>query len=401
MHPDDLDRPLGLDADPASRPRREIPWAAIAFGGLLVLGAGIVTFGRLTETAAPERVAAAAPPAKQPAGAQSPGVSHEDVTATIAPQPPRSTAGQIEESSGVRVVRQGGGGAPGALIITVPQEATASLAPAPDPRLVEVGRFGPLPRIAADGAKPMDVYARPVIASAKLPPSAPRVAILVGGMGLNAQTTSTAISSLPAGVTLGFAPYGRNLSELAARAREKGHETILQTPMEGFGGEAEEPGPHVLRTGATANELLSRLHWHMSRYQGYAGVAGFMGARFTSDATAFGIVMREVTRRGLFYFDDGASARSQALALAAEIRAPIVRADVTIEGEPAALDEALARLEKLARERGYAVGYANGLPVAVDRIARFARRLESRGVMLAPVSAMTRPPEQTTARAAP
>lgn len=402
MHPDDLNRPLGLDAGSSAHPRREIPWGAIAFSGLAFLGAGIFAFARLTESGAADPVAtmASLPQIQKPdaAAPPHPDVSMEDVTSSIEP-PGRPNADRIEGSSGVRVVRSGGGGAPDALIISIPQQAGVSLAAAPDKRLVETGRFGPLPRIGADGSKPMDVYARPLMSSSKLPPGAPKIAILVGGMGLNAQATRSAIASLPAAVTLGFAPYGRNLAELAALAREKGHETILQAPMQGFGEESEEPGPHVLRSGAPEGEVINRLHWHMSRFQGYAGVAGFMGERFTADANAFGPVIREVLLRGLFYVDDGASPRSLAPKLAASAGAPFVRADVRLDANASAASEALDRLEKLAHQRGFAVGYANGGPAVVAKVAQFARRLETRGILLAPLSSLAASPDQATARA--
>ncbi|MBX9761263.1 MAG: divergent polysaccharide deacetylase family protein [Beijerinckiaceae bacterium] len=401
MHPDELNKPLGLEAEPAALPRREIPWAGIAFGGLLFLGAGIFAFARLTDASFtdPSAALAALAPVQRSAAVREPSL--DDTTSSITAAPPRASADQVEEASGVRVVRQGGGGAPGALIISVPQQMVVGLDPAPDRRLVEEGRFGPLPKIGADGAKPMDVYGRPLVTSAKLRAGSPKIAILIGGMGLNARATNAAIDALPADVTLGFAPYGRNLVELAAQAREKGHEMLLQAPMQGFGGEADEPGPHVLRTQAPSGEVVTRLHWHMSRFQGYAGVGGFMGARFTADANAFGAVMREVSRRGLFYFEDGASPRSLAASLAATNAAPLARADVTLDAKAEAIDDALAQLEKLARERGSAIGYATGTPIVVEKVARFARRLESRGIMLAPLSSLARVPDQATARVDP
>lgn len=401
MHPDELDKPLGLDAEPPAN-RRDVPWAAIAFGGLAVLGAGLFAFARLTDTAAPDRLttlAAIAPVKTTPADPHDrQGASYDDATGAIAP-PPRAAASQIEEASGVRVVREGGGRAPGALIISVPQEIDAGLRPAPDPRLVENGQFGPLPKIGPDGSKPMTVYARPLAQTPKLATGAPRLAILIGGMGLDPQATESAIATLPAGVTLGFAPYGRNLAALSAKAREKGHEIILQAPMEGFGGASDEPGPRVLRVGDPARETIGRLHWHMSRFQGYVAVAGFMGARFTADAGAFGPVLREVSRRGLFYFDDGGSPRSLSLSLAAANKAPLASADVSLDGNAAAIDDALAKLEKIARERGLAIGYGSGLLHVIEGVGRFARRLESRGVTLAPVSALARVPDLATATA--
>ena len=402
MHPDELNKPLGLDADAQTRVRRETPWALIATCGLVLLGASVFTFARMTDPSPPEATAAALASLAPAAPAAPKDASRDDVTASIARTSPRSSAEDVEDASGVRVHRQGGGQAPGAIIISVPQATRVSLVPAPDPRLVETGRSGPLPRIGADGAKPMEVYARPLVESARTPPGAPRIAFLIGGMGLNAQVTESALATLPAGVTLGFAPYGGALAGLAARARDKGHETILQTPMEGFGGAAEEPGPNVLRTGAAREDTLKSLHWHMSRFQGYVGLAGFMGARFTADPGAFGPVMREVARRGLFYFDDGASPRSLAHSLAAEAGAPLVRADVTLEGKSgAAIDGALAQLEKIARERGAAVGYGTGLPTVISKVGQFARRLETRGIVLAPVSSMAQTPGRAAASANP
>jgi hypothetical protein len=72
------------------------------------------------------------------------------------PQPSdRSTASELEEQSGVKVVRSGGGEVPGSIVIKVPSPAEAlKLAPAPDRRLVEKSRHGALPKLGADGSRP-------------------------------------------------------------------------------------------------------------------------------------------------------------------------------------------------------------------------------------------------------
>jgi len=48
----------------------------------------------------------------------------------------------------------------------------------------------------------------------------------------------------------------------------------------------------------------------MSRFSGYAGVANFLGGKFTADERALTPVLREIAARGLFYVDDGTSARA-------------------------------------------------------------------------------------------
>ena len=314
-----------------------------------------------------------------------------DVTGSIAN---RATGVEIEAGNGVRVTREGGGQAPGALIIQVPQRFDVQLTPAPDRRLVDKGRFGPLPKIGADGSRPMDVYARPVLSRADITAGAPRLALLVGGMGINAGATRAAVALLPPAVTLGFAPYGGDLESQAEQARDAGHEIVLQSPMESFAA-GDDPGPFMLKTSDDRAQTLNNLHWQMSRFPGYVGIANFLGARFTASEAAFAPVLKEIATRGLFYFDDGSSPRSLAGSLAPAARTPVVVADIVLDARtrPDDIDAALTRLEGLARSRGMAIGVASGLPATVERIARFTRGLENRGVMLVPVSALAARPD--------
>jgi polysaccharide deacetylase 2 family uncharacterized protein YibQ len=129
----------------------------------------------------------------------------------------------------------------------------------------------------------------------------------------------------------------------------------------------------------------------MSRFQGYVGIANYMGARFTATEAALTPIIRDTGKRGLLYLDDGANARSVAVALADTQAMPHAKADLSVDAVPSAgeIDRALARLEGLARQRGYAVGIATALPVSIERIALWARGLESRGILLAPLTAIT------------
>jgi hypothetical protein len=306
-----------------------------------------------------------------------------------------ASAEQVEAASGVKVVRSGGGGAGAALIIDVPEALSLRLPDAPDQRLVEKSRYGLLPRIGADGARPAEVYARPVFASAKLAASAPRVAILVGGLGLNPGGTADAIARLPAAISLGFAPYGDTLEREAAAARQAGHETLLQSPMEPITYPADNPGPHTLLTSVAAAENLDALRWQMGRFVGYAGVVNHLGGKFTADASALSPVLAEIAARGLFYLDDSSSPVSLARQSAATLGLPAASADMIVDADPApaAIDAALTRLEGLARAHGAAIGVATALPTSLASIARWSAGLEARGIALVPVSALaTRAP---------
>jgi len=399
---DDLDRPLGRDRDADDMsPRSRIGSRRVALAILALAATGVVGLyvlapqgpldatlgGRPYAIAKIEPLSPPTPAAPKPA----------DVAKTLDAPPassvqPRSAedhaqAGtEVEYQNGVRVVRAGGGGA-NPLIIEVEPRSTARLPPAPDKRLVEKSRFGPLPRIGADGARPMDVYARPFDAAQGLKVGAPRIALVVGGLGLNPQLTEAAIAELPENVTLAFAPYGANVAAEAARARARGHEILLQAPMEPIDAR-NDPGPHTLRVGAA--DIKEDLHWLMSRLAGYVGLMSFLGSRFTANEQALAPALEEIARRGLFIVDDGGSPQSLIPALATRLSVPAARVDIVLDqrGTPQSLEAALAALEAQARRAGSAVGFADAQAATIVRLARFAREAEKRGLAVAPISAI-------------
>ena len=139
---------------------------------------------------------------------------------------------------------------------------------------------------------------------------------------------------------------------------------------------------------ATPEQNIERLHWFLSRFQGYVGVTSLMGARFTAADQALGPVVREIGKRGLIYFDDGSSPRSVASQMSGASNVAFAKADAMLDAVPTAaeIDNALARLEATARKRGVAIGAASALPVSIERIAQWAKAAEGRGIVLVPVS---------------
>jgi uncharacterized protein len=284
--------------------------------------------------------------------------------------------------------------------VTIPaNDAAAPDAPAPPPvdqKFVEMSSHGAIPKIAADGIRPADAFAQPVKA---LPgkPDAPRIAIIVGGLGVSESATADAIAKLPGAVTLGFMPYGGDVATLAANARAKGHEVLLQVPMEPFDYPDNDPGPQTLLTSLTPQQNFERLYWLMARLQGYVGIANAMGARFTASEASFAPIMHETAKRGLIFVDDGSNPRSLAPRIAGANNMPFAKADVAIDAvpTPVEIDHALGRLEMAARERSVVVGISSDLPVVIDHIAKWAKALESRGIQLVPITAVALKAKQT------
>jgi len=267
-----------------------------------------------------------------------------------------------------------------------PAKEPTNNVPPTDNRLIETTKHGSIPKIGPDGVRPLDAYASPIPVAGN---ADSMIAIVVTGLGVSATATGEAISKLPAAVTLGFAPYGSELTRWVTRARSTGHEVLLQIPMEPFDYPDNDPGPQTLTVSAPKDQNIDRLHFFLSRSQGYVGVANLMGARFTANDEALSTILAETGKRGLLFLDDGSSPRSVTPKVAAKTKAPFLKSDLVIDAktEWADIDAALVRLEAIAVEKGVAVATASALPVTIERIARWAKTLEARGIRLVPVSA--------------
>jgi uncharacterized protein len=391
---DDLSAPLGQDAVTRRKRRYRLPFTgiqalAVLLGLFLATFIGFALFNdnpfggeptariALHPSSADDKPAMPASSAHSMAPSGDAGMKSEARPAMPSEQ---KTVTIIDGSSGARHdVPIGGGEA---------SEKDPAAAPAVmtgiDPRLLEKSRYGMIPTVS-EGLKPFTAYAGDAdrAKAAKMPV----IAIVVGGLGVGAAKTVDAILRLPAAVTLAFTPYGSDPAKLVERARAQHHEILLQIPMEPYDYPDNDPGPQTLLTTLAPEQNVDRLYWHLSRFQGYAGIANFMGARFVATDTAMAPIVKEAAKRGLGYFDDG-SARSIAPSLTATQAVPFAKADVAIDAvpTPSEIDRALAKLEGLAKERGIAVGVASALPISIERISAWSRTLDSHGLLLVPLT---------------
>src|SRR5215475_1303853 len=383
---DDLSTPLGQETVRAKR-RFRLPFTAtqalaVLLGLFLVTFVGFALFNDDPLGGEPRAKIVLRQPGPE---AEKAAAAHPSAESNAPARQQAAAGGQtvtiIDGSSGKRQEFAVGGDA------TARDGGEPALVPMAgiDQRLLEKSRYGMIP-VMADGLKPFTVYA----AEADRAKAArmPVIAIVVGGLGVGAAKTVDAIMKLPPAVTLAFTPYGADPTKLAERARAQRHEILLQVPMEPFDYPDNDPGPQTLLATLGAEQNLDRLHWHLSRFQGYAGIANFMGARFVVSDNVMQPVVREAAKRGLGYFDDGSAPRSVAAALAASQAMPFAKADLTIDAVPTTLeiDRALAKLETIARERGTAVGIASALPISIERLSAWSKALEARGIMLVPLT---------------
>ena len=255
----------------------------------------------------------------------------------------------------------------------------------PAPALIERSPFGALPRISPDGVRPLDIYARRPNPAAL---TQARIAIIVGGIGLNSEMTVKAIEDLPSDITLALSPYGDDIDSWMEAARLSGHELLIQAPMEPFDYPDNDAGPQSLLTGLKPQQNLQRLSWIMAQTTNYVGLVNFMGDRFTSHTERMNEFLTEVKSRGLMYLDDGSVPRSKASQLAEELSVPFVKANMVLDASLSedTIGTQLMELETMARQNGVAVASATAFPVTLNALEAWSKRLEERGLSLVPIS---------------
>lgn len=255
-----------------------------------------------------------------------------------------------------------------------------ALTPAPIAGLTAPGPGGGmLPVIAPDGRTPAQAYARPFLSNGR-----PKIALVIGGLGLNSKGTREAIEQLPPEITLSFVPYADGLQGWIDLARANGHEVLLEAPMEPNDFPDNDPGPYTLMANGRPQETTQRLDWLLSRAVGYFGVANYLGSKFVKSDVGMAALFSDLRQRGLAFVDDGSAAQRGG-------GVPRASAERVVDDQLAgdAIDKQLLALEAAALQNGQALGAGFAYPITLAQVRTWAGGLAQRGYQLAPASALS------------
>lgn len=269
---------------------------------------------------------------------------------------------------------------------TIIVPAPAPKAPPLDPSLTRQSQFGTIPGPNRAGKTPLQAYRLPVSARNERIP----VSIIVGGLGINRPLTQRAIDELPPAVTLSFAAQTSGLQGWIDQARARGHEVLLEIPMEGPSFDATAQGTErTLRAGLDAAENRQHLHYLLSRAQGYAGVINYQGEVLLRRSDALGPILNEVKASGLGLFIDGSFDAPTVSALAQSISLPFKSSFGLIDPAPSqsVIEARLGNLAAEAKNSPGSLGVGFVYPQTIDAVKGWAATLSSQGLILVPATA--------------
>lgn len=222
------------------------------------------------------------------------------------------------------------------------------------------------------------------------------VSIIMTDAGLTAALTERALDDLPPEIAIAFSPYTPNLGSWIAQARKENRDSLVLLPMEPATFPKDDPGPKALLTRLSDRENERNLSEILTAAQGSIGVMNFMGTRFMLNEEKLGPVLSALRKRGALFVETPSPVKTLAGEMAPQADLPYLAADLQIDAKATDADvkQQLLALEKLALERGYAIGVAQPYPVTFNLIKAWSENLESRGVKLVPLAALWKARQQ-------
>ena len=254
--------------------------------------------------------------------------------------------------------------------------------PDPPTTMLRKTPLGAVPVISPDGRQAMSVFAR------KTTPASdkPKIAIIIGGLGLNTSLTERIIDETPADVSLAFAPYAKDLPFWTKKARDAGHEVLIELPMDGYGGNTDALGAAALLSSRTQLENSQRLDWLMARFGGYFAATNYLGSRFSADHESITPVLKKLTDAGVAYIDDTGAARTNTNGSAALATVNRVIPPAPDDSARNQVRRELSALEKIAIRDGVALGKTYAYDVSVDELLQWYQGFDEKGLTTAPAS---------------
>ncbi|MCG6910361.1 MAG: divergent polysaccharide deacetylase family protein [Deltaproteobacteria bacterium] len=227
--------------------------------------------------------------------------------------------------------------------------------------------LGVTPQIDSQTTRPFEIYPsvdhppkKTVTSAPPVHPELPRVAIIIDDVGYDRKVAAKFIR-LDKAFTISILPQSPFTKRIAKDARKNGLEIMLHQPMEPNEYPRVNPGPGVLLTSMSPDEIIEQLNANLNAVPGVIGVNNHMGSKMTSDAPQMRQIFSVLKRRKLFFIDSRTTGDSKCRLSASLLQVPFAERDVFIDHRQnsAFIHKQLKELVRIAKKHGTAIGIAH------------------------------------------
>ena len=188
----------------------------------------------------------------------------------------------------------------------------------------------------------------------------PRVAIIIDDLG-NDRRLARKFIRLDSNLTVSILPQSPFTKRIAREARENGLEVMLHQPMEPHEYPEVNPGPGVLLSAMSPDEIIDQLNVNLDEIPDIKGVNNHMGSKMTANAPQMRQIFSVLKKRGLYFVDSRTTRESMCRMSASLLQVPFTERDVFIDHHHDSdfIQRQLKELVRIAHKKGFAVGIAH------------------------------------------
>jgi len=188
----------------------------------------------------------------------------------------------------------------------------------------------------------------------------PKLAIIIDDIGYD-RIIADKFLNLDVVLTFSLLPHSLFQNKIAMEAHEKGFEIMLHLPLEPFEYPLINPGPGMLLTSMSPDELIKQLNKNIDAIPFIKGVNNHMGSKMTTSSTQIYQIFSILKKRKLFFIDSLTTSKSLCKPSARLLKLPFAQRDVFIDHiqKPDFIRKQIKLLVRIAQKHGEAIGIAH------------------------------------------
>ncbi|GEM_PF-2710570 len=207
----------------------------------------------------------------------------------------------------------------------------------------------------------------------------PKIVFVIDDIGEH-EKFKNELAKLGSKVTYAILPLRDFSMYFNAQGKRMHADVILHLPLETVHAD-QFPGQGLITGEMSDDEILSGLKRDLASVPGHVGVNNHMGSKGTSDRHLMTIILQELKREKLFFFDSHSTSKSVAPEICHAIGLPFLKCGIFLDNDNSvkAVKAQLVELRRIARDQGTAVAIGHYRKNTLDVLAEEIPQLEKEG----------------------
>ena len=249
--------------------------------------------------------------------------------------------------------------------------------PMKKPRVMKTPRFEIYPKNDIPPHKPIP-KTKPAV-----PIKLPKIAIIIDDIGYD-KSIAKKFLDLDAVLTFSILPHSTHDKKIAMMAHSKGFDVMLHLPMEPDEYPLINPGPGVLLTSMSPDQLINKLNEDLDAVPFVKGINNHMGSKMTTIAPQLHQIFSVLKKRKLYFIDSRTTVDTLCRPSAQLLQVPFGQKDVFIDHipKPDFIRETIHRLIKIADRHGEAIGIAHPHTTTYEVLREMLPELKEKAILV-------------------